>query len=77
MGWGYNRQAQAVGSFTDDTFVKAGKVQRAGRRWFTFPTLFCYFFVLTVLNVCCTEIFENYFSFLSILVECARGKKMC
>lgn len=29
MGWGYNRQAQAVGSFTDDTFVKAGKIVMA------------------------------------------------
>jgi len=25
-GWGYNRQAQAIGEFSDDTFVKAGPV---------------------------------------------------
>mmetsp|Transcript_42246 Transcript_42246/g.99195 ORF Transcript_42246/g.99195 Transcript_42246/m.99195 type:complete len:549 (+) Transcript_42246:109-1755(+) len=25
-GWGYNRQAQAIGDFTDDTFVKPGPV---------------------------------------------------
>merc|ERR1719443_2277007 len=26
-GWGYNRQAQAVGDFTDDTFMKLSRVE--------------------------------------------------
>jgi len=32
-GWGYNRQAQAIGDFSDDTFVKPGPVEDLPDGW--------------------------------------------
>jgi len=32
-GWGYNRQAQAIGDFTEDTFVKPGTVEGLPEGW--------------------------------------------